>query len=191
MILEGNMKNASKGSMVILTMDVILLVTCAIIHMTATCLHRYEGAKLAQKYMYEERTGNMKNPGGIIFFNKYFPHETKNDSFDNSESIQKDYGAIVCFIVNSLIVVGGCTVMYYVHIYFKTKLSFWAMIVFFFGNQGVVIPTIMIYRYASFRVYLKRQFQPIIEVISNFSTFIRVCRRRDTRVHNMDDEALP
>ena len=184
------MENASTGSMIILTMDVILLVACAIIHMTATCLHKYEGAKLAQKYMYEERTGSMQNKRGFIFFNKSFLHDTKNDSSESYDGVQKDDGLIVCFIINSLIVVGGCTVLYYVHIYFKTKQSFWVMIVLFFGNQGVVIPTIMIYKYESFRVYLKRQIQPIKDLLSRFSTSTRVCCRRDTRIHNMDDEVV-
>ena len=185
------MENAPTGSMVILAMDVILLVTCAVIHITATCLHKYEGAKLAQRYMIEDITGRRDNKRFIIFFIQSFVHESKNDSFAGSDTAQKDYGPIVCFIANSIIIIGVFIALYYVHIYFKTKQSFWLMIVLFFGNQGVVIPMIIIYKYASFRAYLKRQIELIKDVMSCFRLPTRLCHRRDIRVHNLDDEALP
>ena len=192
MIEDGNMANASTGSMVVLTMDVILLVTCAIIHVTATFLYKYEVVNFARQYVYEERTGSMNNRRRNILFDKSFLSIHRNDSFESPEEVQNVYVPVVYFTVNSLIVVGGCFVLYYVHIYFKTKHNFWMLIALFFGNQGLVIPTIMIYKYASFRTYLERQFLPIKDVISSFGISTRVCRRRrDTRVHNLDDETLP
>ena len=191
MIEDGNMENLSTGSKVILTMDIILLLTCAIIHITGTFLHKYEGAKLARKYMYEERSESMGNRRGMLFFNKCFLHETQNDSFNTSYNFQRDYVPVICSVVNSFVILGGITVLCYVPIYFMTKQIFWAMIALFIGNQGVVIPMLIIYKNASFRVYLKRMFLPIKELMSSFIISTRVCRRRDARVHNLDDLALP
>ena len=191
MIKEGNMENASLESMVILTMDVILLVICAIIHITATFMHKYEGAKIAQRYTHEERTGQMSNRRGTITFKLCFLNANQNDSFEISDGVQNAYAPVAYFTLNSLIVVGGFVGLYYVHIYFKTKQQFWLMIALFFGNQGVIIPAIMIYKYASFRVYLKRQFLAIKDNIPRFKISCGAFRRRDGRVHNLNNEALP
>ena len=192
MIKEGTLENASLESMVIFTMDAILLVTCAIIHITATFMHKYEGAKIAQRYMNEERTETISNRIGRMIFKQSFLNANQNYSSEISDGVQNAYGPVVYFTVNSLIIVCGFVALYYVQTYFKTKQRFWLMIALFFGNHGVVIPMIMIYKYDSFRVYLKRQSQAIKDVILRFSISPRVvCRRRNRRVHNLDDEALP
>ena len=109
-------------------MDVILTIICAIIHIAAKVFFEYEGAKLAQQYVLPGSTGARDNRRRTIFINTTFFNVNRNVSSESSEGVKNVYGPVICFICNSLIIVGGFTILCCVEISFVKNQSFWMMI---------------------------------------------------------------
>ena len=126
-----------------------------------------------------------------IIFKQFSLNANQHDSLEISDGVQNAYGPVLYFTINSFIICGGFIALYYAQTYFEMKQRFWLIIALCFGNHGVVIPMIMIYKYDPFKMYLKRQFNSTKDVIPWFSISPQVCCRRDRRVQNLDDETLP
>ena len=143
MIRDGNLDNAPTGSIVILTFDISILIFCGFIHITATILHKYQEFKFVQRYEYQETEGTRTGENINIvkcFINCY------NYDYDPINTC----GVVVSFIINGLVIIFGCIFIYHLQPFFSTesrKGSFWVIILLFIGNQGVIIPMLVIFKY--------------------------------------------
>ena len=189
MIKDGDLNSAPAGSIVILTFDITILIFCGFIHITATILHKYQEFQFAKRYEYREQdgTGTKKNVNIL----KCLVQCQNNDSDPISIC-----GVVICFIINALVIIFGCIFIYHLQPFFSSesrKSSFWVIIVFFIGNQGVIIPIAVIFKYASLKVSILRSLRNFIDILYNQLKLkcIFLCRyRRSTRVQNQPNDIV-
>ena len=189
MIRDGNLDNAPTGSIVILTFDISILIFCGFIHITATILHKYQEFKFVQRYEYQETEGTRTGRNVNIvkcFINCY------NYDYDPINTC----GVVVSFIINGLVIILGCIFIYHLQPFFSTesrKGSFWVIILLFIGNQGVIIPMLVIFKYASLKISILRCLRNFIDLvcIKLKSQWSFLCRcRRNTRVQNSSNDNI-
>ena len=117
---------------------------------------------------------------------------------DNNVNLRKYYGCfcsndtdpsnicwvVVCFLVNALVIILGCVFIYQLQPFFSKQCSFWAIILLFIANQGVLIPLAIIFKYPALKIivirYLQNQIYSPLNIRRNFLYFLR----RGQRVHN-------
>ena len=152
MIKDGNLNNAPISSMVILTFDIGVLIFCGILHISASMLQKYQELRFIQKYEYQgsdaTRTENNNRVTKCLIFC------CKNDTEPINIS-----GVVICFLMNALFIIFGCIFVYHLQPYFNTDCSFWAIILLFITNQGVIIPILIVLKYASLKVIIVRSLQ--------------------------------
>ena len=180
MIKDGNLEKAPTGSMVILTFDICILIFCAFIHVSATVYNEFREFKFVERY--EQRGHASFRSDNNVNLRKYYGCFCSNDT-DPSNICW----VVVCFLVNALVIILGCVFIYQLQPFFSKQYSFWAIILLFIANQGVLIPLAIIFKYPTLKIivirYLhnfKDQIYSPLNIRRNFLYFLR----RGQRVHN-------